>query len=51
MEKSISNSSKFEYSISLIPFEGNRKRTVRIIETLRAEGTQPPLVLWHFCKK
>ena len=46
MEKSISNSAKFGiFDLSNSFLEGNRKRTVRIIETLRAEGAQPPLVL------
>ena len=52
MEKSISNSSKFGiFDLSNSFLEGNRKRTVRIIETLRAEGTQPPLVLWALSKE
>ena len=52
MEKSISNSSKFGiFDLSNSFLEGNKKRTVRIIETLRAEGTQPPLVLWALSKE
>ena len=52
MEKSISNSSKFGiFDLSNSFLEGNKKRTIRIIETLRAEGTQPPLVLWALSKE
>ena len=52
MEKSISNSSKFGiFDLSNSFLEGNRKRTIRIIETLRAEGTQPPLILWALSKE
>ena len=52
MKKSISNSSKFGiFDLSNSFLEGNKKRTVRIIETLRAEGTQPPLVLWALSKE
>tara|TARA_B100000886_G_scaffold9552_1_gene6142 strand:+ start:102 stop:1073 length:972 start_codon:yes stop_codon:yes gene_type:complete len=52
MKKSISDSSKFGiFDLSNSFLEGNRKRTVRIIETLRAEGTQPTLVLWALSKE
>ena len=52
MEKSISNSSKFGvFDLSNAFVEGDKKRAVRIIETLRAEGTQPPLVLWALSKE
>ena len=52
MEKSISNSSKFGiFDLSNSFLEGNGKRTIRIIETLRAEGTQPPLILWALSKE
>ncbi len=52
MERSISNSSKFGiFDLSNSFLEGDKKRTVRIIETLRAEGAQPPLVLWALSKE
>jgi DNA polymerase-3 subunit delta len=52
MEKSISNSSKFGvFDLSNAFVEGDKKRAVRIIETLKAEGTQPPLVLWALSKE
>ena len=52
MEKSISNSSKFGiFDLSNSFLEGNKKRTVKIIEMLKAEGTQPPLVLWALSKE
>ena len=52
MEKSISNSSKFGiFDLSNSFLEGNKKRTVQIIETLKAEGTQPPLILWALSKE
>ena len=52
MEKSISNSSKFGiFDLSNSFLRGNKQRTVKIIETLRAEGTQPPLVLWALSKE
>ena len=52
MEKSISNSSKFGiFDLSNSFLRGNKQRTAKIIETLRAEGTQPPLVLWALSKE
>ena len=52
MEKSISNSSKFGiFDLSNSFLRGNKQRTVKIIETLRAEGTQPALVLWALSKE
>ena len=52
MEESISNASKFGiFDLSNSFLTGNKKRTVRIIETLKAEGTQPPLILWALSKE
>ena len=51
-EESISNDSKFGiFDLSNSFLTGNKKRTVRIIETLKAEGTQPPLILWALSKE
>jgi DNA polymerase-3 subunit delta len=52
MEESISNASKFGiFDLSNSLLTGNKQRTVRIIETLKAEGTQPPLILWALSKE
>lgn len=52
MKKSISNSAKYSiFDLSNSFLLGEKKRTVRIIETLKAEGTQPPLILWALSKE
>ena len=52
MKQSISNSSKFSiFDLSNSFLKSDKKRTVRIIETLKAEGTQPPLILWAISKE
>ena len=52
MEKSISNSSRYGiFDLSHAFVEGDKTRMVKIIEILKAEGTQPPLVLWALSKE
>ena len=52
MEKSISNSSRYGiFDLSHAFVEGDKTRMVKIIEILKAEGAQPPLVLWALSKE
>ena len=52
MEKSISDGSKFGiFDLSNVFLEGDKKKTMKIIESLRAEGVQPPLLLWALSKE
>ena len=52
MEKSISNASSYGiFDLSNAFVSGDKKRTVKIIELLKSEGTQPPLILWALSKE
>ena len=52
MEKSISNASTFGiFDLSNAFISGDKKRTIKIIEVLKSEGTQPPLILWALSKE
>lgn len=52
MEKSISNASTYGiFDLSNAFVSGDKKRTIRIIEVLKSEGTQPPLILWALSKE
>ncbi len=52
MEKSISNSSSYGiFDLSNAFVVGNKKKTIKIIELLKSEGTQPPLILWALSKE
>jgi DNA polymerase-3 subunit delta len=52
MEKSISNASTYGiFDLSNAFISGDKKRTIRIIEGLKSEGTQPPLILWALSKE
>ena len=52
MEKTISGSSKYSvFDLSNSFISGNRKRTIKILEILKAEGAPEPFVLWAFSKE
>ena len=52
MEKSISNSSSYGiFDLSNAFVVGDKKKTIKIIELLKSEGTQPPLILWALSKE
>ena len=52
MEKSITDSSRFNiYDFSNAFVEGNTKKAIRILESLKAEGTPEALVLWALSKE
>jgi len=52
MEKSISNASTYGiFDLSNAFVSGDKKRIIRIIEVLKSEGTQPPLILWALSKE
>ena len=52
MEKSISNSSRYGiFDLSHAFVEGDKTRMVKIIEILKAEGTQPRLFFGHYQKR
>ena len=52
MEKSISNASTYGiFDLSNAFISGDKKRTIKIIEVLKSEGTQPPLILWALSKE
>ena len=52
MEKSISNSSSYGiFDLSNAFVAGDKKKTIKIIELLKSEGTQPPLILWALSKE
>ena len=52
MERSISNSSSYGiFDLSNAFVAGDKKKTIKIIELLKSEGTQPPLILWALSKE
>ena len=52
MEKSISNSSSYGiFDLSNAFVAGDKKKTIKIIELLKSEGIQPPLILWALSKE
>ena len=52
MEKSISNSSSYGiFDLSNAFVAGDKKKTIKIIELLKSEGTQPPIILWALSKE
>ena len=52
MEKSITNSSKYGiFDLSNAFVKGERERIYTILESLKAEGTQPALILWAISKE
>jgi len=52
MEASISNASKYGiFDLSNAFVSGNKKRTYKIIESLKSEGMQPTLILWALTKE
>ena len=52
MEKSITDSSRFNiYDFSNAFVEGNTKKAIRILESLKAEGTPEALILWALSKE
>ena len=52
MIKSISDGSKYGiFDLSNVFLNGNKKKTIKIIESLKSEGVQPPLLLWALSKE
>ena len=52
LKKSIADGSKFGiFDLSNVFLNGDKKKTIKIIESLRAEGVQPPLLLWALSRE
>ena len=48
----VANSARYDvYQLGEAALEGDAGRSLRILEGLRGEGTEPPLVLWALCRE
>ncbi|HJQ73557.1 MAG TPA: DNA polymerase III subunit delta [Gaiellaceae bacterium] len=51
VEQAVANSARYDvYKLGEAALAGDAPRTLRILEGLRAEGAEPPLVLWALCR-
>ena len=52
MQAAVANSARYSvYQLGEAALDGDAPRTLRILEGLRAEGAEPPLVLWALCRE
>ncbi|HEY6100905.1 MAG TPA: DNA polymerase III subunit delta [Anaeromyxobacter sp.] len=52
MQAAVANSARYNvYQLGEAALEGDAARSLRILEGLRAEGAEPPLVLWALCRE
>ncbi|MGB5131412.1 MAG: DNA polymerase III subunit delta, partial [Steroidobacteraceae bacterium] len=48
----VANSARYDvYHLGEAALEGDAERSLRILEGLHGEGTEPPLVLWALCRE
>jgi len=48
----VANSARYDvYQLGEAALDGDAERSLRILEGLRGEGTEPPLVLWALCRE
>jgi DNA polymerase III subunit delta len=51
-EAAVANSARYDvYQLGEAALGGDAPRSLRILEGLRAEGAEPPLVLWALCRE
>jgi len=52
MQAAIANSARYSvYQLGEAALDGDAPRSLRILDGLRAEGAEPPLVLWALCRE
>ncbi len=52
VQSAVANSARYDvYQLGEAALEGDAPRALRILEGLRAEGAEPPLVLWALCRE
>ena len=52
MQAAVANSARYSvYQLGEAALDGDAPRTLRILEGLRAEGAEPPLILWALCRE
>jgi DNA polymerase-3 subunit delta len=52
VQAAVSNSARYDvFQLGEAALEGDAARSLRILERLRAEGAEPPLVLWAICRE
>jgi DNA polymerase-3 subunit delta len=52
MQAAVVNSARYSvYQLGEAALDGDAPRSLRILEGLRAEGAEPPLVLWALCRE
>ena len=52
MEAAVANSARYSiYQLGEAALDGDAPRSIHILEGLRAEGAEPPLVLWALCRE
>lgn len=52
VQSAVANSARYDvFQLGEAALEGDAPRSLRILEGLRAEGAEPPLVLWALCRE
>lgn len=52
VQAAVANSARYDvYQLGEAALEGDVPRSIRILDGLRAEGAEPPLVLWSICRE
>ena len=52
VQAGVANSARYDvFQLGEAALEGDASRSLRILEGLRAEGAEPPLVLWAVCRE
>jgi DNA polymerase-3 subunit delta len=52
VQAAVANSARYDvFQLGEAALEGDAARSLRILEGLRAEGAEPPLVLWALCRE
>jgi DNA polymerase-3 subunit delta len=52
VQAAVANSARYDvFQLGEAALAGDAARTLRILEGLRAEGTEPPLILWALCRE
>jgi DNA polymerase-3 subunit delta len=52
VQNAVANSARYDvFQLGEAALEGDAARSLRILEGLRAEGAEPPLVLWALCRE
>jgi len=52
VQAAVANSARYDvFQLGEAALEGEAARSLRILDGLRAEGTEPPLVLWALCRE